>query len=383
MDEHAIKRRRAVLVAGLSGLATVGVPELAPYLAPFAVGAAVAACTHHVKVLRARSQAPLAIADASPAALDASLDSSGGAVIPAPPRDSEAAEPPGRAGTPQEAHEPTREQIAPAAAHGRRRYRSKGPEVPEEVAEVAEAAAVAPVTDAVTCAPKDRRSRWARGSLTPIDLEADHGSVEVADVVSVDSFEEEQVWKKVQFMPGRLGLVLILSTGRVSVIKDSGQAMNAGVQVGWMCTELDGVPYTERVLQQKIGGTRPYVAKFVAEPKAASLSHSPVPRAKRITIIGASTGEPLRGRKRERAVTPRNSPAASAAKRAAQRAAQEEPCAIKRCAPPHAIAEGPTRLPGPACQACWRSLSADEKATVRRGESLSLSSHQRAAPGGA
>lgn len=82
--------------------------------------------------------------------------------------------------------------------------------------------------------------------------------------------------RRVTFVPGPIGIKADWSSGRVVLVVGA-QGLEAGVQPGWVFHLVDGTPYTERLLDEKIAGQSPYEVTF--DVKEASNAKGSATRA--------------------------------------------------------------------------------------------------------
>jgi len=64
------------------------------------------------------------------------------------------------------------------------------------------------------------------------------------------------------FQPGQMGIQAKWNEGEVVSVIHNGQAMRLGVQEGWKIVQIDGEPYTESLLDQKMEGQSEYSLAF-------------------------------------------------------------------------------------------------------------------------
>merc|ERR1712039_366595 len=67
---------------------------------------------------------------------------------------------------------------------------------------------------------------------------------------------------KLTLQPGRLGVAFNDSTREITEVND-GLGKDLGLEVGWFILEVDGKPYTKKLLMQMVNGKEPYEAVFL------------------------------------------------------------------------------------------------------------------------
>merc|ERR1712039_650838 len=86
------------------------------------------------------------------------------------------------------------------------------------------------------------------------------GSSTLRDLAQAKRYPEE--FQTVTFHPGKIGIDFEPSTGAVGKVRD-GQAKNAGVAIDWQIVEINGLAYTEELLEEKVAGSAPYDVTFL------------------------------------------------------------------------------------------------------------------------
>jgi hypothetical protein len=67
----------------------------------------------------------------------------------------------------------------------------------------------------------------------------------------------------VTFAPGRLGITAAWASGLVREVVAGSQGDRADIRAGMTFEKIDGVPYTERILDQRISGTADFIVTFL------------------------------------------------------------------------------------------------------------------------
>merc|ERR1712032_1112173 len=75
----------------------------------------------------------------------------------------------------------------------------------------------------------------------------------------------EGLMQSVEFDAGSLGIDLEAISGKVMTVKSEGQAERLGVKIGWTMQQVNGVDYTEQLLDSFISGSSPYTVTFKQE----------------------------------------------------------------------------------------------------------------------
>jgi len=75
-----------------------------------------------------------------------------------------------------------------------------------------------------------------------------------------DIQEQEPHSQTIAFCPGKMGIRHFAR--EVTMVERDGPAGAAGVREGWFIVKIDGVPYTEKLLEKKTSGDEPYEVTF-------------------------------------------------------------------------------------------------------------------------
>jgi hypothetical protein len=122
-----------------------------------------------------------------------------------------------------------------------------------------------PIGDGMSFESKETSPALAMGDFQQIQTDG-----AISDYGSTVSADAQARVITVTFAPGRLGITADWASGRVREVAAGSQGDRAAIRVGMIFQDIDGVPYTERTLDERISGAADFVVTFLKPAKVTA-----------------------------------------------------------------------------------------------------------------